>query len=100
MVTLTINLAGCDTMSSLTRKGTQKNPGTQENVNVTDKVAAIRQRDEEIAKLQISADDALSRDDLESAEQYFQELKTLDSNNLRAAEGLNGITVRRQHAIL
>ena len=67
--------------------------------NPPEEIAQSHQQAEKIEPLIIEADQALARKDFEQAEIRYKAILALDSNQLRAKEGLRRVTIQRQHQV-
>lgn len=65
--------------------------------NPPEEIAKIHQHAEKIEQLIFEADQALARKNFEQAEIRYKAILALDSNQLRAKEGLRRVTSQRQH---
>lgn len=95
-VVMMLCLSACNN-DLMTKKDTIKY-GPDER-NPPEEIAQSHQQAEKIEPLIIEADQALARKDFEHAEIRYKAILALDSNQLRAKEGLRRVAIQRQHQV-
>lgn len=88
-------VTGCNTANIFTKK---EGTGSTAAEYVPQQMDKIRQKDIAIQALIKDADAALDNDDFANAEQLYKQVIDLDTNNLRAQEGVRRVAIFSQHA--
>lgn len=88
-------LTACNHADFMTKEG-MIDYGPDER-NPREEIANLNQQQVQIDALNLSADQSLLNNDFDKAEQQYQAVLELDSNNLRAQEGLGRVANARQH---
>lgn len=88
-------VTGCNTANIFTKK---QDTGSTAAEYVPEQMDSIRQKEIALQALIIDADAALDNDDFANAEQLYKQVIDLDTNNLRAQEGVRRVAIFSQHA--
>lgn len=97
MVASLFGLTSCNTVDAFVKKDSAATAMAKSSTEVPGRLEALKQHDAEVERLVRSGDGALGVDDIDAAEQAYRALESLAPGNLRAAEGLRKVEVRRRH---